>query len=208
MESAAVNPRRKRRRKYYPPKRRRRRRRRRRNPSNPSTLRIMNPRGGGFTKLLMPAAMVTAGSLLGNVLPARVLKLDATKGKATRAAAAIGTGIVAYMLGSRFLGSKNAEYLALGAMSAGISVLTKDFLPPQWRLAGLGQEILLEEDIDEQMQRMAVEGIGADITDLDIDEDVSTVEGVGDIDDVSEMAGLGDEEEDAEFDEETALTTV
>ena len=70
--------------------------------------------------MLMPAAMVSAGTILGEIIPARFLGGFATT-RSRKAAASLGVGFLAFMLGAKFVGKKNAEYLALGAMSAGIS---------------------------------------------------------------------------------------
>lgn len=208
--SVAVNP-------FENPRRRRKRRRshRRRRRSyrrrrNPSTLSIVNPRRGGgrglggIAGLLMPAGMVAAGQVLGQVLPAKLLKMDATKPKAQRLAASAGVGIVAMMIGARFLGRENAKYLALGALSSAIGSALTNVLPPDWRMSGLGQELVTEEDINEEIRRMAGAGVAAYEV-MGEDELPEELEGFGySEDDVSEVSGLGDDA----YSEETIPSTV
>jgi len=156
----AVNPRRRRRRAAPRPRRRRSSpigfapRRRRRNP----TLRIANPGGGGVVGMLTPAVMVALGAIAATVLPRtlKVLKSDASK--TTAALAAIATGFALNMVGGKFLGRKNAEMLALGAMSAGLSTFLNQVLPAGMRLSGVG-DVVTEADIDAEIRKLAAGGM-------------------------------------------------
>jgi uncharacterized protein YebE (UPF0316 family) len=112
--------------------------------------------------LLTPALMVSLGAIAGTVLPRmlKVVKPDADK--KMFALAAIGTGIGLGMVGGKIVGKKNAEMLALGAVSAGVSTFLNQVLPANLRISGIGQgvEIVTESDIDAEIRKLAAGGIG------------------------------------------------
>jgi len=118
--------------------------------------------------LLTPALMVSLGAIAGTVLPRmlKVVKPDADK--KMFALAAIGTGIGLGMIGGKVVGKKNAEMLALGAISAGVTTFLNQVLPANLRISGVGQgiEVVTESDIDAEIRKLAAGGIsGADVFD-------------------------------------------
>jgi hypothetical protein len=108
--------------------------------------------------MLTPAVMVALGAIAATVLPRtlKVLKSDASK--TTAALAAIATGFALNMVGGKFLGRKNAEMLALGAMSAGLSTFLNQVLPAGMRLSGVG-DVVTEADIDAEIRKLAAGGM-------------------------------------------------
>jgi len=172
----AVNPRKRRRRRRRAAPRRAPRRRRRR--SNPNTLRIANPRGiGGIQNLLMPALMVAVGGVASRALPG-LLKLPVNT-RNQKAFAAIGTGIAMSLIGANFLGRKNAESLALGAIAAGVGLFVDQFLPAN--LKGLGQEVITEAEVDDEIRALTdgVEGLGLGPFGMDVSTGPGIVGDVG-----------------------------
>jgi hypothetical protein len=129
--------------------------------------------------LLMPGLMVSLGAIAGTVLP-RTLKLAKPGAdKKQLALLSIGTAVALGIVGKRFLGAGNAKFLALGAASAGISALVNDMLPVQFRVSGIGQEIVTEADVDAEIRKLADGGVG----NVYVPDITTTFAGVGEIDD-------------------------
>ena len=131
----------------------------------------------------MPAVMVSMGAVMAKALPG-LLKLPVST-RNQKAFAAIGTGLALSMIGANFLGKKNAEGLALGAISSGVGVFLDQFLPAQFK--GLSEEgqLITEAEIDQEIRELADGGValgpfGADVTTLEglgiEDEEISDAE--------------------------------
>lgn len=164
MNALMMNPRRRRvtrrRRRSYGRRPVRRRR-------NPGVLEIVNPRrrsyrnprfggggGAGLQGLLTDGVMIALGGVLGNMIPAKLLKIDATATTGKRAMAAVGTGVVLGMMGRKFLPGNMARNLALGAVAAGAGMFAT-----KWTgTAGLGSF-----------------GLGKELTDAEIDREISSL---------------------------------
>jgi len=110
----------------------------------------------------MPAALVSLGTVIGNVVPTKLMRMGPGTAPNMKALAAIGTGLAIQMLGAQFLGKTNATNLALGAVASGVSVFIQRVLPQDFRISGLGQgtELVSEEAINDEIRQIAVAGLG------------------------------------------------
>jgi hypothetical protein len=186
MRSLLVNPCREN------PRRKRRRRAKRANPFENPRKRRRGRRGRSFRfagakrldfkDLLMSAAFVSGGAILARLLPERVFKIGPESGRTKRALAAIGTGGAIAFIGSKYIGARNAQMLAIGGISTGLNMLVEEKLPAGMRVSGLyGPEELSDAQLDAELRKLSAGEVSADWS---LEEETA---GIGD----DELEGAG-----------------
>jgi hypothetical protein len=107
----------------------------------------------GLTQVIQPALEISAGAILGQVVPAKVFRMDpVTTSQARMSMVNIAVGLGLAMFGKAVLPRATAGNLGLGAMARGIVGFAQEFLPADLRggVGGLGRNVT-EADIDAEI---------------------------------------------------------